>query len=359
MSVPAASRSPQHSVGAGRLIVDEAATQTEWDAYVEVHAHATGYHSWAWRAVIERAFQHQAHYLAVRDASGTICGVLPLIRFKSWLFGRFLVSLPFLNYAGILADHDAAREALLDAATDLARAHGCRHIELRHIGRQLHGVPVRQHKVTLLRPLEETVDQAWKRLDNKVRNQVRKAEKSGLTGAAGGAELLGEFYPVFAHNMRDLGTPVYSRRFFEEIMAALPHRARVFVVRTGATPVAAGIGLTWRETIEVPWASSLREHRQLCPNMLLYWLVIRHGIEVGLRTLDFGRSTPHEGTYRFKRQWGAEPVPLHWEYWLATGATLPDHGPTNPKMRLAIAAWQRLPVKLTNVLGPPLVRQIP
>lgn len=339
--------------------VGECSSPADWDAYVEAHPRATGYHVWAWRAVIERGFRHPGHYLTARDGTGAICGVLPLVRFNSWLFGRFLVSLPFVNYGGILASHDAARTALLDAAVDLAGTYACRHVELRHVDRQLPRAPVKQHKVTMLLPLEGTVEAAWKRLDGKVRNQVRKAEKSGLVSTVGGTELLTEFYPVFARNMRDLGTPVYARGFFEQILAELPDRTRVFVVRKGVTPVAAGIGCVWRDTIEVPWASSLREYRQLCPNMLLYWAVITHGVEAGLRTLDFGRSTPEGGSYQFKRQWGAEPVPLHWEYWLPEGHPIPDQGPTNPKMQTAVAVWQRLPLALANTLGPYVVRVIP
>ena len=359
LAAPHDASSPTLSADDPRVTVGEDVTPAEWDAYVEGHPQATGCHSWVWRTVIERSFQHPANYLVARDGSGTIRGVLPLVRFNSWLFGRFLVSLPFLNYGGILANHDAARRALLEAAIALARTHGCRHVELRHVARQLPDVPVKQHKVTMLMPLEATTEAAWKRLDNKVRNQVRKAEKSGLVGTVGGVDLLADFYPIFARNMRDLGTPVYARRFFEEILGAFPDRARVFVVRKDGTPVAAGIGCTWRDTIEVPWASSLREYRQMCPNMMLYWTAIKHGVDAGLRTLDFGRSTPGGGTYQFKKQWGAEPVPLHWEYWLPETSSIPDQGPANPRMQTAIRLWQRLPLAVANVVGPHVVRAIP
>jgi len=359
LAAPQGASSPTLSADDPRVTVGEDVTPAEWDAYVERHPQATGYHSWAWRGVIERAFKHPAHYVVARDGSGVMQGVLPLVRFNSWLFGRFLVSLPFLNYGGILANHDAARRALLDAAVALARKHNSRHIELRHQGRQLPDMPVKQHKVTMLRPLEATTDAAWKRLDNKVRNQVRKAEKSGLVGTVGGAEFLADFYPIFARNMRDLGTPVYAQRFFEEVLEAFSDRARVFVVRKDTTPVAAGIGLTWRDTIEVPWASSLREYRQMCPNMVLYWTAIKHGVDAGLRTLDFGRSTPGGGTYQFKKQWGAEPVPLNWEYWLREGISLPDQGPKNAKFKGLIALWKTLPLPVASWLGPRLVRHIP
>jgi len=188
---------------------------------------------------------------------------------------------------------------------------------------------------------------------------VRKAEKNEMTSRAGGAELLDHLYAVFARNMRDLGTPVYSRRFFDAVLAAFPDSARVFVVDHQDITVAAGITLSFRNTVENPWASSLREYRPLAPNTLLYWRMVEQAIATGHTTFDFGRSTPNEGTYKFKAQWGAEPTPLHWEYLLSGGRSLPDLSPSNPKYRAAVAVWARLPLAVTNRLGPHIVRSIP
>ena len=168
-----------------------------------------------------------------------------------------------------------------------------------------------------------------------------------------------EFYQVFAHNMRDLGTPVYSKRFFEEVLRAFPDRARIVCVRYEGRTVAASVVFRHRATMEVPWASSLREFNHLSPNVRLYWEMLQLAIEEGCRTFDFGRSTPNEGTYNFKKQWGAEPVPLVWEYWTAPGAAVPDLSPKNAKYGAAISVWRKLPVGLTRLIGPPIVRNIP
>jgi FemAB-related protein (PEP-CTERM system-associated) len=159
--------------------------------------------------------------------------------------------------------------------------------------------------------------------------------------------------------MRDLGTPVYGREFFDRVLAEFPEAARVHVVRKGDTPVAAGITYAWRDVIENPWASSLREYRALCPNNLLYWSMIEHAIANGFRTLDFGRSTPNEGTYEFKRQWGAVASPLYWEYALVSAESMPDQSPANPKFKSAIELWKRLPVPVATAIGPHIVRSIP
>jgi serine/alanine adding enzyme len=333
-------------------------TEREWDRFVARHPHASAYHVWKWRQVFERAFGHDTLYLAARD-HGSIVAVLPLVIFKSRIFGRFGVSLPFVNYGGVLARDHASAQAMLQRASALADEHRLAHVELRHTARQFPDLEARTHKVGMLLRLERDTATAWESLDRKVRNHVRKAQKSQLTARAGGVELLDRFYGVFAHNMRDLGTPVYSRRFFAEVIAACPDSARVFLVDRGDLTVAGAITLSHRDAIENPWASSLREYRSLAPNTLMYWRMVEHAVETRHSVFDFGRSTPDEGTFHFKKQWGAEPTPLNWEYVLANGHTLPNLSPSNPKYRAAIALWQRLPLAVANRLGPHIVRSIP
>jgi serine/alanine adding enzyme len=330
----------------------------EWDAFVRSSPAATGYHLWAWRDIFERTFGHTTEYLAARR-HGRVVGILPLVLFDSWLFGRFGVSLPFLNYGGVVADDEAVADALLTAAVDVTRRRRLDHLELRHSTRRFSALPVKHHKVAMLLPLRASAADAWEHLDRKVRNQVRKAERAGLVAESGGSELVPAFYEVFAHNMRDLGTPVYTRRLFEQVVAKFPEHTRVWVVRDGRTAVAAGLGFGWRDTIEVPWASALSASRTSCANVLLYWTMIREATAQGYRTFDFGRSTPGEGTFQFKRQWGAEATPMAWEYCLHSTSGLPNHSPTNPRFHLAIAAWRWLPVWLTLLLGPIIVRVIP
>jgi FemAB-related protein (PEP-CTERM system-associated) len=339
-----------------RPIVREATRddRQDWDRFVASRPEACGYHEWPWQDVFARAFGHRATYLMAR-VDGAVQGVLPLIEMRSLVFGRFLTSLPFVNQGGVLATSEGVARALLAAARSVGQSRGCRHVELRHIDRRFPDLPVRQHKVGMRLAIGPG---AWERLDRKVRNQIRKAEKSDMAAEIGGESLLPEFYAVFARNMRDLGTPVYSRALFTEVLRAFPGRTQVIVVRRGAQPVAAGVTFRTRGTVEVPWASSLREFNTYCPNHLVYWRAIESAVEAGCDTLDFGRSTPHEGTFHFKRQWGAEPVPLHWEYPFLTGQ-VPDQGPTNPKFRAAIEIWKRCPVWLANAVGPHIVRSIP
>jgi FemAB-related protein (PEP-CTERM system-associated) len=325
--------------------------------YVAAHPEASAYHHPEWLRIIGAAFGHRTMSLTASEG-GRITGLLPLVFFDSLLFGRFAVSLPFVNYGGILADNADAARGLREAAVEETRRARAAYLELRHTARLSPELAPRRHKVAMRLRLEADPGRQWLALDKKLRNQVRKAEKSGLTAHVGGAELVPDFYRVFARNMRDLGTPVYTRRWFDQVLAAIA-TARVVVIRHEQAAVAAAIVHTHRGTMEVPWASAIRDFNPLCANVLLYWRLLSLAIETGAHTFDFGRSTPGEGTFKFKEQWGAAPHPLVWEYWTAPGRPVPSLNPDNPKFSAAIAAWQRLPVALTTAIGPSIVRNIP
>jgi FemAB-related protein (PEP-CTERM system-associated) len=326
-----------------------------WDAFVASQSGATGCHAWAWREVFHQAFGHECVYVIARDGS-RIVGVLPLVQINSRLFGRTLTSLPFLTYGGIVAIDATVAARLIDEARAQARTRRCRHVELRHRERRFPELPCRQHKVAMRLELRGVT---WETLDRKVRNQIRKAQKSGLTISRGGAELVGEFYAVFARNMRDLGTPVHAPTLFAQVLATFPDQARLHVVRLDGRPIAAGLTYHSRRMMEIPWASSVRDFNALCPNHLLYWSVLQFAMDMQCDQFDFGRSTPGEGTFKFKEQWGARPLPLHWEYVVEPGTPPPTTGPADPRFATAIEVWKRLPLGVANRLGPYIVRGIP
>jgi FemAB-related protein (PEP-CTERM system-associated) len=329
-----------------------------WEAYVNGQQAASAYHQSGWKAVIEQSFGHETRYLRATE-TGRIVGILPLVVMKSLLFGRFVVSLPYFNYAGILADDQDAEQALLDAARRLAIDEAATHLELRHRAAHGLGLMPKRHKVTMLLGLESDVETQWRALDPKVRNQIRKAEKSGAEVQFGGQELVDSFYRIFARNMRDLGTPVYGKEFFQAILRNFPASTKIFLCHIGKRCVAAGLIVTYKDTVEMPWAASLREHRHLCGNTLVYWEAIKFSIMQGFGTFDFGRSTPGGGTFKFKEQWGARPISLTWEYWTASPGQLPEMNPTNPKYQWPIQIWKRLPMAVANRVGPLIARAIP
>lgn len=329
-----------------------------WDAYVDAHPGRCAYHYAGWPRLIARAFEHEAVLLAA-SAGAELVGVLPLVVMRSRIFGRFVISLPFVNEGGLLADDEEVEAALIDAAIEIARDARADYLELRHTRRHSTRLAARQHKVAMSLPLRDSADAQWQALDRKVRNQVRKGEKTGIEIAGGGAELIDGFYEVFARNMRDLGTPVFGVELFQETLRTFPAHSRVFCAYHRGVPVAGAI-VHWRgDSIEVIWASALREANPLCANVLLYWHMLQFAIEQGCGRFEFGRCTPGEGPFHFKRQWGAEARPLFWEHWQASPSVDVDKSPNNPRYRAAVAVWQRLPVGLTTMVGPRIVRSIP
>lgn len=331
----------------------------EWNEYVLRHPAASGYHLSGWRRVIEEVFGHETRYLMAKSPEGNAQGILPLVLLSSRLFGRFLVSMPFLNYGGVLSDNAEAKQALLDAAVDIGKQTGASHIELRHLEPTEIEWPCKRHKVSMRLDLPSEFEILWKEFSSKLRSQVRRAQKEGMGVQVGGEEALDHFYGVFSRNMRDLGTPVYSRNFFKSILKHFPKEAHIAVVSLGKQPLAAGFLCNFRDTIEIVWASSDRRYNHLAPNMLLYSTVLEYACKEGFRRFDFGRSTPGSGTYRFKEQWGAKPVPLFWYYWMREESALPNISPSNAKFQLGIALWRKMPVTLTRWLGPSIVKFIP
>jgi FemAB-related protein (PEP-CTERM system-associated) len=329
-----------------------------WNGYVDSHTDASAYHVSGWARLVAETSGHEARLLACQR-NGRITGILPLVVMRSRLFGRFVVSLPLLNAGGVLADDRESANALLAAAIDVTRETGAEYLELRHTERRFPQLVERRHKVAMSLALQPTVDQQWQALDRKLRNQVRKAEKSGLRAADGGADLLEDFYHVFARNMRDLGTPVFGRALFESTLRRFAWSTRVCCVYAGQEPVAAAI-VHWRNGwMEVPWASALRAFNPQCANVFLYWNMLRFAIAQGCRTFEFGRCTPDEGPFHFKRQWGAEPSPLVWEYWTPSGAVPESFDPRSDRHQWKVSIWQRLPLPVATALGPRIVRGIP
>jgi FemAB-related protein (PEP-CTERM system-associated) len=271
-----------------------------------------------------------------------------------------MVSLPYFNYGGVCADNGEARDQLLKEAIGIAGEEKSEHIELRHTEELDIGLPVKTSKVCMKLGLPEKSEDLWKSFSSKLRSQIRRPEKEGMQTRVGKEEELSTFYDVFSKNMRDLGTPVYSKKFFSNVLTRFPETSWICSVYTkDAKPVASGFLVSFKDRLEVPWASSLREYNSYSPNMLLYWNILKFACEKGYKLFDFGRSTIGEGTFKFKEQWGSKPLQLYWHYWLKKGGPLPELNPNNPKYRLAIRTWQKLPVTLTKLIGPIIVKNLP
>jgi FemAB-related protein (PEP-CTERM system-associated) len=330
--------------------------QEAWDGFVQRASDATVAHLYDWKRVMERAYRHRTFYMTALEGDD-LRGVLPLTLVRTRLLGASLVSMPFLDYGGVCADGDQEAEtALVEAAKEIAVAQGAV-LSLRYLRQPELELPLSQEKVTLFLELGTSEDALWRRLSPERRNRIRKGQKHGLTVSFHAAEGLRDFYAPFATNMRDLGSPVHSRTFFQEILAALAGHSRIILVRYQNQVIGAGLMLLYKGTISIPWLSSVRRFLDKCPYQILYWEAMRFGIGHGCQLLDFGRSSRHSGTFEAKRQWSAEPVQLYWHFY-------PNDARSKESLSLkrlswAAAFWKRLPGGVANSVGPWLRRGIP
>ena len=320
---------------------------------------STAYQDPRWGEVIQTTFGHGSYYLLCQTSKDSVAGVLPLIHMKSALFGNFVISMPFVNYGGVGAEDERVRIALIDEGIRITGDVGADFLELRQESRLTNGLEAKTTKVSMRLPIPDTEQRLWSSFPSKLRSQIRGAQKRNLSVRIGKSEELDGFYEVFSVNMRDLGSPVLPKSFFSHILGKFPESTWIVTVVRGGKPVASGFLSGFKNRIEIPWASSLRSYNHLGTNMLLYWSCLSFACEKGFTVFDFGRSTLGESTYRFKEQWGAKPVPLYWHYWVRPGVPMPDITTGNPKYRLAINLWKRLPLPVTRVFGPKIVKNIP
>lgn len=335
------------------------AAEPAWDAFVTGQPAGTFFHRAAWSRVISQAFGHTAHYvMAERD--GAITGVLPLVHVRSRLFGNALVSNPFCVYGGPLAADQESADALTRHATELMRTTNVPVLEFRFqdCPEAVEGWISRADElyVTFRKPIVADAETNLKAIPRKQRAVVRKAVQNGLTVAMDDG--IDRLHGIYAESVRNLGTPVFGRRYFQVLRDVFAGAVDVLTVLDDGRPIASVMNFYFRDQVLPYYGGGTLAARNRGGNDFMYWEVMRRAAERGCRLFDFGRSKIGTGAYAFKKNLGFDPAPLHYRYRLRPGASLPDHNPLNPKYRLFIAGWKRLPLPVANLLGPPIVRGI-
>ncbi len=323
--------------------------ETAWNEYVLNHPDGLAYHLFAWQKAVKNAYQFGSCYL-LGEENSKITGVLPLIELKIPFLGRSLVSLPYCDIGGCLADNDEIATALLQKALEIGQLKKVKKIEIRQI--LLTGEIDPMGKVRMVLDLPDSSATLLAGFKAKLRSQVKKPTRDGLTARLGGEELVSDFYQIFCENMRDLGSPVHSLKWVESIVKFYGDRAKVGIVYTPeGIPAAGGIILLTTKTVLIPWASALLKFKHYNPNMLLYWNFLSFAADNGYQYFDFGRSTLGEGTYKFKKQWGAEPVPLRWVDLLNSTPTMVAVGRHGGMREKVATVWKKLPVPMATSVG--------
>jgi FemAB-related protein (PEP-CTERM system-associated) len=327
----------------------------DWDVFVESQPQASFFHRSGWRNAIDQGLRHRTRYLVARRGR-SIEGVLPLAEVRSRLFGHTLVSTPGCVQGGVLASSEDARRALTHHACGLAKQLGVDALELRHDLVVEPDWPTKDLYVTFRKEIATDDETNLKAIPRKQRAMVRKGIKAGLV-----AEItsdVGRFYSVYAESVRNLGTPVFPRRWFEALARIFSADCEMLVIRHHGTDVAAVMAFYHRDQVLPYYGGSRPMARSTYGNDYMYWELMCRAARRGIRVFDYGRSKIGTGAYSFKKNWGFEPEPLHYQYFLVGDKEMPNVNPNNPKYKYFIEAWKRLPLPLANAIGPLLARHL-
>lgn len=329
--------------------------RAHWDDYVLSRPGATFFHRAGWEEVIRRAFGHRTHYLCARQA-GEVVGVLPLVHVKSLLFGNALVSTPFCVYGGVVADTEAVREALEAAACRLAEESGVDHLEMRNTGPVNLDWKRKSLYVTFRKEIDADPEANLKAIPRKQRAMVRKGIKAGLESTIDGD--VERLFRAYSESVRNLGTPVFPKKYFRILAEVFPGDCEVLTIAKDGQLIASVMSFYFRDQVLPYYGGGTSEARAVAGNDFMYWELMRRAAERGIKVFDYGRSKEGTGAYSFKKNWGFEPEPLYYEYYLVKGRDVPDINSLNPKYRLFIDAWKRLPLPVSQRLGPLLARSL-
>ena len=338
------------------LAAGDRAQAERWDAFVARCPSATFFHLSGWKQVIEEVFRHRTHFLYA-EQDERIIGVLPLAHVKSLLFSDALVSLPFAVYGGVVADDNVAATALEEEAQAVARRIGVDHLELRNVAARHPEWPTQELYVTFRKKILPGAEANLLAIPRRQRAMVRKGVNNELRSELDATP--DRFFALYADNVRRHGTPALPKGYFEALQRVFGANCEVLtVIDPDGRPVSSVLSFYFRDEVLPYYAGDDVTARELAANDFKYWELMRRACERGLGVFDYGRSKRGSGSFAFKKNWGFEPQPLHYEYRLYRGDAIPQNNPMNPRYRALIALWRRLPLPVANFIGPRLARSL-
>ncbi len=338
-----------------RVKLLQAKDVNRWDAYVDSCPQATFFHRAGWREVIEKALGHKTSYFYV-ESDGRIEGILPLGHIRSLLFGNALMSVPFCVYGGIVAESGEAHAILEKAACDLADNLGVDYLEMRNMASVNGTWPTKDLYVTFRKEIDPDSEKNLMDIPRKQRAMVRKGIKAGLVGEVD--DDIERFYSAYSESVRNLGTPVLAKRYFKSLKDVFGEECELLTITKDGRTVASVMSFYFKDQVLPYYGGGTDEARRLKGNDFMYWELMRRAGERGIRIFDYGRSKKGTGSYSFKKNWGFNPEPLNYEYYLVKANNIPDVNPLNPKYRLFIDLWKRLPLPVSRAIGHILAKNL-
>lgn len=339
-----------------QLETSDAGSAQRWDEFVFASPQATFFHRAAWQGIIRDVFRHPTYFLYAEKA-GEIQGVLPLAHVNSLLFGNALVALPFAVYGGVAASSAEATQLLESEAQQLAQKLGVDHLEFRNVNQHHTDWPTQDLYVTFRKEILPEVEANMLAIPRKQRAMVRKGIKNELVSTID--PNADRFFKLFADNVHRHGTPAMPKRYFDTLLRVFGKDCEVLTVTTADGQLLSSVlSFYFRDEVLPYYAGDDESARHLAANDFKYWELMRRSCERGIKLFDYGRSKVGTGPYAFKKNWGFEPQPLHYEYCLYKRDSIPQNNPNNAKYKLFIEAWRRMPIGLANWLGPHIVRNL-
>jgi FemAB-related protein (PEP-CTERM system-associated) len=339
-----------------RLDARNTPESARWDAFVQACPQATFFHRAGWQKILNQVFRHDTYYLFA-EVDGRLQGVLPLAHVNSLLFGNALVSLPFAVYGGVAASSDDASQTLEAEAQQIARRLGVAHLELRHMQARHPDWPCQELYVTFRKAILDTEEANMLAIPRKQRAMVRKGIKNELRSDIDAR--VDRFFALYADNVHRHGTPALPKRYFQALCDEFGKDCEVLTVSApDGRPLSSVLSFYFRDEVLPYYAGDDVAARDLAANDFKYWELMRRACARGIKVFDYGRSKQGTGPYAFKKNWGFEPTPLHYEYQLYKRAAVPQNNPANAKFKLMIETWRRLPLGVANWLGPYVVRNL-
>lgn len=326
-----------------------------WNDYVSQHNEATFFHLSQWKMIIEKAFGHKTYFLYA-EQDGSVVGVFPLARVKSILFGDSLMSLPFCVYGGVLANSPEVQQQLENHACQLAEQLKVDQLEVRNVKPVRSDWKRKELYVRFRKEIESDVDKNLSAIPRKQRAVIRKGIKSELQSRID--ESIDHFYPLYAESVRNLGTPVFSKRYFKILKDTFGEQCDIVTITHQGKPVSSVMNFYFRDQVLPYYGGGGVDARALKANDFMYWEVMRRSCEKGLKWFDYGRSKEGTGSYSFKKNWGFVPEPLNYEFYFVKAQDIPDLNPLNPKYRMFINTWKKLPLPVANMVGPHIVKYL-
>lgn len=331
-------------------------TLKQWDEFVEKTPLTTFFHKAGWKEVIEKAFGHQTYFLYT-EKNGKVTGILPLVHIKSLLFGQSLCSNAFCVYGGIIAEDNESYEELDKKACELAEQLGVDYLEMRNRQQTSSERPYKELYVTFRKELEADEEKNMLAIPRKQRAMIRKGIKAGLSSKID--QEIDRFYQAYSESVRNLGTPVFAKKYFQILQEVFNQECEILTITDKNNQLISSVMSFYFKDEVLPYYGGGTEHaRAVQGNDFMYWEVMRRALEKGIKIFDYGRSKEGTGSYRFKKHWGFEPKPLYYEFHLVKSDTIPDINPLNPKYQIFIAAWKRLPLSLSQVIGPWIAKDL-